>query len=71
MKILGYVGIAFVLFGVADFIGSYAGFDLWGMTGIVLPEAIWKYSAYIEMAIGYGLYKLAENAQAEEEPQTA
>lgn len=49
------VGILMILFGIVDLIGSFAGFDLWGTIGIELPEVIWQYSAYIEIAIGYGI----------------
>lgn len=49
------VGILIILFGVIDLGGSFAGFDLWGTMGIQLPEMIWKYSSYIEIAIGYGI----------------
>lgn len=52
------VGILIMLFGLVDLVGSFTGFDLWGTIGIQLPDLIWKYSAYIEMAIGYGLYSL-------------
>ena len=49
------VGILIILFGLVDLIGSFTGFDLWGTIGIQLPEVIWRYSAYIEIAIGYGV----------------
>jgi len=49
------VGILIILFGLVDLIGSFTGFDMWGTIGIQLPELIWKYSAYIEIAIGYGV----------------
>lgn len=52
------VGILIILFGVVDLIGSFAGFDLWGTIGVQLPDIIWKYSAYIEIAIGYGVMSL-------------
>ena len=52
------VGILIILFGVVDFIGSYAGFDLWGIIGVPLPDIVWQYSAYIEMLIGYGIMSL-------------
>ena len=53
MKILGMIIIAF---GLTDLIGSYMDFDLWGgFLGVNLPEVLWKYSSYIEIAIGYGL----------------
>lgn len=51
MKILGIIIIAF---GLVDLIGSYTGFDLWGgFIGVDLPEVLWNYSSYIEMALGY------------------
>lgn len=52
------IGILFVIFGLVDLVGSYAEFDLWGgFLGIQLPEIIWKFSAYIEIAIGAALFK--------------
>lgn len=49
------VGILILIFGVVDLAGSFAGFDLWGTIGVQLPEILWKYSAYIEIAVGYGV----------------
>lgn len=63
MKIAGIILIAF---GLVDLIGSFAGFDLWGTIGVPLPDIVWKYSAYIEMAAGYGLMTLG--SKSEEEP---
>ena len=57
------IGGILVLFGITDFISSYAGTDLWGeIIGIQLPEIIWKFSAYAEMLIGYLLFKAGMNA---------
>jgi hypothetical protein len=65
MKILG---ILFIAFGLVDLIGSYAGFDLWGdFLSVQLPEVLWKISSFIEIAIGYGLFKLGSR---EAEPAT-
>ncbi len=56
------VGGFLVIFGLADFISSYAGTDLWGeVIGVQLPEIIWKFSAYAEMLIGYLLFKAGMN----------
>ena len=56
-------GILIIAIGLIDLIGSYAGFDLWGgFLGIQLPELLWKFSSYIEIAIGYGLIKLGTTA---------
>lgn len=48
------VGILIILFGVVDLAGSFVGFDLWGgIIGINLPDLLWTYSAYIEIALGF------------------
>ena len=63
MKILGMIIIAF---GLVDLIGSYMEFDLWGtFIGVQLPEQLWQFSSYIEIAIGYLVMKFAP-ANAEE-----
>jgi len=63
MKILG---IFIIVFGLVDMIGSYADFDLWGgFLGVELPEIIWKFSAYAEIAIGYGLMSLGSDDKSE------
>lgn len=59
MKIaLIIVGGLLIVFGLVDLIGSFAQFDLWGTIGIQLPEIIWSFSAYIEIALGIFLCKL-------------
>lgn len=59
MKIaLIVVGILLIVFGLVDLIGSFAQFDLWGTLGIQLPDVIWSFSAYIELALGFFLCKL-------------
>lgn len=63
------VGILIILFGVVDLVGSFAGFDLWGTIGIQLPELLWKYSAYIEIAAGYGIMSLGGGSDEEVEPE--
>ncbi|EPJ45725.1 MAG: hypothetical protein OFPI_36030 [Osedax symbiont Rs2] len=56
MKILGMIIIAF---GLVDLVGSYMDFDLWGnFIGVQLPDQLWQYSSYIEIAIGYLVIKL-------------
>jgi len=51
-------GVLLVVFGAIDLIGSFAGFDLWHTMGVALPEVIWRFSAYIEIAAGLALLKL-------------
>ena len=70
MKIAGIIIIAI---GLIDLIGSYAGFDLWGgFLGLQLPDLLWTYSSYIEIAIGYVLMTMGSKSEddAEEEPAT-
>ena len=56
MKIIGGLLIAF---GLVDVVGSFAGLDVWGeWIGVNLPEAIWSFTAYIEMGLGYFLFRL-------------
>ena len=61
------IGGLLILFGVVDLGGSYADFDLWGTMGIELPEFLWSISAYIELAVGYGLFKLGSGFGSDEE----
>ncbi len=56
--ILKVIGGIVIVFGLADLIGSFAGFDLWGEgIGLALPEVLWRFTAWIEIAIGYGLIR--------------
>ncbi|HEB59769.1 MAG TPA: hypothetical protein ENJ01_11135 [Gammaproteobacteria bacterium] len=62
MKILG---VLLILFGLTDFIGSYAGLDVWtDWFGIQLPEVIWRFSAWIEIGLGYLLLKAGSGNEA-------
>jgi len=69
MKILG---IIFIAIGLIDLGGSFTGFDLWGgFIGIELPDILWKYSAYIEIAIGYFLFKSGSSKEGSNEQKSA
>ncbi|WP_163931893.1 hypothetical protein [Paraferrimonas sp. SM1919] len=59
------IGILLIAFGLIDLFGSYADFDLWGNLGVQLPEIIWRFSAYIEIALGYLLVKQGSNPSEE------
>jgi hypothetical protein len=62
MNILKIIGWLFIAFGLVDMIGSFTELDVWGeWIGLDLPEAIWSFTAYIEMGIGYFLLKLGSN----------
>ena len=63
---LKIIGAVLFLFGLVDLIGSYAGLDVWGdWIGVTLPEAIWRFTSYIEMAAGWILFKLGSGAGEE------
>ena len=51
--------------GVVDLIGSYADFDVWtDFIGVQLPDIIWRYSAWIEIALGFLLIKIGMAASS-------
>ncbi len=47
-----------VAFGIVDLVGSFVGFDLWGTIGVPLPDIVWRFSAYIEIAVGGYVFNL-------------
>jgi hypothetical protein len=62
VNILKIIGGLFIAFGLVDMIGSFTGLDVWGeWIGLDFPEAIWSFTAYIEMGIGYFLLKIGSN----------
>ncbi|PID65522.1 MAG: hypothetical protein CR975_06765 [Gammaproteobacteria bacterium] len=66
-KIFLILGAVIFIFGLVDLGGSYANFDLWGKIGVQLPEMIWQYSAYIEMAIGAVLFGIGKGTAESED----
>lgn len=58
MAITKIIGVILVLFGLTDLIGSFTGFDLWTEIGVTLPDLIWSFSAYIEILLGFFIFKL-------------
>ncbi len=67
MSILKIIGAAIFIFGLVDFGGNFMDFDLWSKIGIQLPDIVWKYSAYIEMAIGGFLFSMGPGDKEEAE----
>ena len=64
---MAIIGGLFILFGIVDLIGSFAGFDVWGdWIGVNLPDVIWRFTAYIEIGIGWLLVKGASGEPAQE-----
>ena len=55
------IGGLILIFGLVDLVGSYTNFDLWTEIGVQLPDAIWRYSAYIEIGVGLLLIKLGKS----------
>ncbi len=67
MSAVKIIGAIIFLFGVVDIGGSYMDFDLWGKIGIQLPEILWKYSSYIELALGAFLFSMGSSDEEESE----
>lgn len=65
-KVLMAIGAVLVIIGLVDLIGSFAEFDLWGELGVQLPEVIWRFSAYIEIGVGYLLFKLGSGGESKD-----
>ena len=61
------VGILLIVFGLVDFIGSWLDFDLWGTMGVELPRVIHRFSAYIEIALGYFLFQLGSKGSSSDD----
>lgn len=60
------IGILIMVFGVADFADSYAGYDLWGeYIQVQLPDLLWQYSAYVEIVLGYIIMNLGSSSEEE------
>lgn len=59
------IGIILIIFGVVDLVGGFAGFDLWDTLGIHLPDIVWRFSAYAEIAIGYALFNFGSSSEEE------
>jgi hypothetical protein len=63
---MAIIGIVLIVFGVVDLVGSFAGFDVWGdWIGVNLPEIIWRFTAWVEIGLGYVLFK-AGSGEAQE-----
>ncbi|MBN2768048.1 MAG: hypothetical protein JXQ68_03015 [Campylobacterales bacterium] len=64
MKIIGIILIAI---GLIDFGGSYMGFDLWtDFFHVKLPDAVWRFSSYIELIVGFFLFQAGSKKSADE-----
>lgn len=66
MSAVKIIGAIIFLFGVVDIGGSYMDFDLWGTIGIQLPDILWKYSSYIELALGAFLFSMGSDDEGDE-----
>jgi len=59
-----YLGILIIVFGLVDMAGSYLEFDVWtDYIGVQLPAIVWKFSAYAEIALGYGIMSLGSKEE--------
>lgn len=51
-----FLGIAMILWGIADWIIDFRGGDLWLTIGLTLPDLADKYSPYIALVSGLILF---------------
>ena len=49
---VGFLGVVFLLFGLADLGAGYLGIDIWEQIPIELPVSVTDYSAYIMIVLG-------------------
>ena len=61
------VGILLIVWGFADLGLSWAGTDLYYTIGIELSDAIYPFTHWIAMGIGYGIYVLADSKETHQE----
>ena len=53
------IGALVFAFGIVDIVGSFTGLDVWtDWIGVELPEVIWSFTGYIELALGALLFKI-------------
>ena len=53
------VGILLIIWGFADFGLSWAGTDIYYEIGIELSDAIYPFTHWIAMGIGFGIYSIS------------
>ncbi len=64
---MAIIGIVLIIFGIVDLVGSFAGFDVWGdWIGVNLPEVIWRFTAWIEIGLGWVLMKSGSGEAVQE-----
>ena len=62
MKSIKIIGVLLLSFGLVDLACTYADLDLWAdFIGVKLPDVLWQYSAFIEIGLGYFIFKLETN----------
>ena len=57
--ILKIIGVAFILWGIADLIVGLQGGDIWTYVNYRLPDTISEYSPYVAMLIGAVIFALS------------
>ena len=61
------VGMLLIIWGFADLGLSWAGTDIYYEIGIELSNAIYPFTHWIAMGIGYGIYSIAGSDGTEQE----
>ena len=57
------IGIILIIWGIADFALSWMETDLYLEIGIILPDVIYPFTAWIAMGIGFAIYSMGKSKE--------
>jgi len=57
------IGIILIIWGIADFAFSWMGSDLYLEIGIMLPDIIYPFTAWIAMGIGFAIFSMDKSKE--------
>ena len=64
---LTIVGVILMLWGIADFVLSWVGTDLYWEIGINLPDWLYRWTPWIALVIGFAIFGISKKVNEEEE----
>jgi hypothetical protein len=57
------IGIILIIWGIADFALSWMETDLYFEIGIMLPDIIYPFTAWIAMGIGFAIFSMDKSKE--------
>ena len=63
---LTIVGVILMLWGIADFVLSWMGTDLYWEIGINLPDWLYPWTPLIALGIGFAIFSIGKEEEEEE-----